>query len=171
MSKSKIVGMMALIAFAMGIVLVSDVVAGEKFKGRTVWHNVKWEQIDVPGEEKHLMVVFEHRGISSNKEGKALGEGVVLREVGVIDMDLKTETGFAHGYIESTDRDGDKIYYRFEGRRIKGKYWASNWEGKFTTLRGTGKYEGIRGEGKYSLYAIAPKQMYEDWEMEVELPR
>ncbi len=171
MSKSKIVGIMALIVFAMGTLMVGNAVAGEKFKGRTVWHNVKWETIDVPGEEKHLMVVMEHRGISSNKEGKAFGEAVVWREVMVLDMDLKSETGFGHGYVEWTDRDGDKIYYRIEGRRIKGKYWASTWEGKYIILRGTGKYEGIKGEGTESLYAIAPKQMYEDWEIDVELPR
>lgn len=43
MSKSKIVGMTVLIAFAMGILLVGDVVAGEKVKGRNVWYGTKWE--------------------------------------------------------------------------------------------------------------------------------
>ncbi len=38
MSKLKIVGMMALIAFAIGIFLVGDTLAGEKVKGRIVWY-------------------------------------------------------------------------------------------------------------------------------------
>ena len=63
------------------------------------------------------------------------------------------------------------MYYRWEARRTKGKLWASTWEGKITILRGTGKYEGIKGEGTASFYVIAPKQVYEDWEIEVELPR
>jgi hypothetical protein len=171
MSKSKIIGMMVLIAFAMGIVLVNCAVAGEKFKGRTVWYMTKWEQIGVPGEEKHLMALDEAKGISSNTEGKTFGEGTADRQVLFVDIDLKTETGSLHGYQESTDRDGNKIYYRVEGSRLKGKFWASRWEGKSTILRGTGKYEGIKGEGTWSSYIIAPMQSYGDWEMEVELPR
>jgi hypothetical protein len=171
MSKSKIVGIMALIVFAMSIFLVGNAVAGEKFKGRTVWYTTKWEQIGVPGEEKHLMALQDAKGITSNTEGKTFGEGTAERMVGSVEIDLKAETGSSHGYQESTDRDGDKIYYRFEARRIKGKYWGSQWEGKFTILRGTGKYEGIKGEGTSSTYVIAPMQQYSDWEMEVELPR
>jgi hypothetical protein len=171
MSKSKIMGIMALIAFTMGIVLVGDVVAGEKFKGRTVWYTTKWEQIGVPGEEKHLMALEDAKGISSNTEGKAFGEGTAERLVGSVEIDLKTETGSNYGYQESTDRDGDKIYYRVEGSRLKGKFWASRWEGKMTILRGTGKHEGIKGEGTWSSYIIAPMQRYTDWEIEVELPR
>lgn len=171
MSKSKIVGMMALIAFAMGIFLVGDAVAGEKFKGRSVLYTTKWEQIGVPGEEKRLLALQDAKGISSNTEGKAFGEGTAERIVGSVEIDLKTETGSSHGYQESTDRDGDKIYYRFEGSRLKGKFWTSVWRGKTIILRGTGKYEGIKGEGTWSSYMIAPMQHYSDWEMEVELPR
>ncbi len=171
MSKSKIIGMMALIAFVMGIVLVGDAPAGERYKIRIVWYFTMWNQIDVPGEEKHLLAVDESKGINSNMEGKEFLEGAVLRGAEVVEIDLKAETGSNHGYMESTDRDGDKIYYRGEGRRMKGKYWASTWEGRLTILRGTGKYEGIKGKGTASSYPIAPKQAYSDWEIEVELPR
>jgi hypothetical protein len=171
MSKSKIVAMMALIVFAMAILLVGNAVAGEKFRGRTISYATKWEQVGVPGDEKHLMAVAESKGISSNKEGKAFGEGTVDRAVGVYDIDLKAETGSNHGYTESTDRDGDKIYYRWEGTRIKGKLWGSQWEGKYTILRGTGKYEGIQGKGTWTYHNPAPMQTVTDWEMEVELPR
>ncbi len=168
MSKSKIIGIMVLILFAMGILLVGDVVAGEKFKGRTVWYRTKVEQINVPGEEKHLMGFREGKGISSNTEGKAFNDGVVWESVGVFDLDLKVETGFAHGYAVGTDRDGDKIYHRWESRSTKGKDWASIWETKFTFVRGTGKYEGIKEKGTSSSHTIAPNQAYEDWELEVE---
>jgi hypothetical protein len=171
MSKSKIIGMMTLIAFAMGIFLVGDALAGEKFKGRTVWYCTKWEQIGVPGKEKHLLAVNEAKGISINTEGKAFAEGAVERSVGVFDIDIKTETGSSQGYQESTDRDGDKIYYRWEAKRVRGKLWAAVWEGKFTILSGTGKYEGIKGEGTFSYYNPAPMQSNAEWEMEVELPR
>jgi hypothetical protein len=89
----------------MGIVLVNCAVAGEKFKGRTVWYTIKWEPINAPGEEKHFLAVAESKGISSNTQGKAFGEGTVERSVGVYDFDLKTEGGSQNGYQESTDRD------------------------------------------------------------------
>jgi hypothetical protein len=171
MSRSKIIGMMALIAFAVGIFLVGDAGAGEKYKIRIVWYFTTWNQIDVPGEEKHLLAVDESKGISSNMEGKEFLEGAVLRGVEVVEIDLKAETGSNHGYTESTDRDGDKIYYRWEGTRIKGKLWGSQWEGKYTILRGTGKYEGIQGKGTWTYHNPAPMQTVTDWEMEVELPR
>jgi hypothetical protein len=63
------------------------------------------------------------------------------------------------------------MYYRWEARRTKGKLWASTWEGKITIPRGTGKYEGIKEKGTSSSHTIAPNQAYEDWELEVELPR
>jgi hypothetical protein len=37
--------------------LVGDVVAGERFKGRTVWYSTKEERINVPGEEKHFVAI------------------------------------------------------------------------------------------------------------------
>jgi hypothetical protein len=122
------------------------------------------------------MAVSESTGISSNTEGKAFYDGVVWQIVGVYDLDLKAETGSVHGYAEGTDRDGDKVLHRWEGRAKKGKDWGSGWGNKFTLLRGTGKYEGIRVEGTTSVhYATplqkAPKQGYEDWELEVEYPR
>ena len=171
MSRSKLAAFITLITLAFGIALVGDALAGEKVKGRTVWYTVKWEQISVPGEEKHLIALADSKGISSNTEGKTFGEGTVERSVGLFDIDLETGLGSSHGYQEATDREGDKIYYRLEGKRIKGKLWGSLWEGKLTILRGTGKYEGIRGRGTYSMYPIAPMQSYTDWEMDVELPR
>ena len=151
--------------------LVGDVVAGEKFQGRTIWHRTKSEQINVPGEEKHLMAVREIKGIGSNTEGKAFYDSVVWELVGLTDVDFKVETGFAHGYLVGTDRDGDKIYHQFESKLIKGKDWARTWNTKCAFLKGTGKYEGIKLVGTSCTHYIAPNQGYEDWELEVEFPR
>jgi len=171
MSALRVIALFGLIALFVGVVALGDAQAGEKFRGRSVMYFVKWERIDVPGEEKHFVVAFEAKGINSNKEGKAYGEANVLRQAAILDIDLKTEEGYVIGYEEATDRDGNKIYSKFEGRREKGAFWQSQWKGETTILRGTGKYEGIRGKGTYTGYPIAPMQSYSDWEMEVELPR
>jgi len=65
---------------------------GRNFGG-SVMHYVKWEKIDVPGEEKHFVLLHEAKGINSNKEGKAFGEANVLRYTAIADIDLKTEEG------------------------------------------------------------------------------
>jgi hypothetical protein len=169
MSKSKIVGIMALIAFAMGIFLVGDAVAGEKHRLSTVYHVIKWEQMNVPAEEGHVIALWDAKGITRNKDGKRFGEGVIIHTVGSFDFNMKTGIGFAHFYDEWTDRDGHKIYSKGEGKSKIGE--MGPWGGTNTFTRGTGKYEGIRGGFTWSAYEPSPGQNYADWDVEVELPR
>jgi hypothetical protein len=171
MSKSKIVGMMALIAFAMSILFVGNAVAGEKFKIRGVYYATKWETINVPGEEKHLLALSDSRGVTSNLEGKPFGDGLVVQSAGWLDIDIKTELGSGNFYEEWTDRDGDKICIKSEGKRMKGQIWGSSWEGTATMVKGTGKYEGIQGRCKWSYYNPAKMQTVVNSEWEVELSR
>jgi hypothetical protein len=170
MSKSKIVGMVALIAFAMGIVLVGDAVAGEKHKLSTVYHTVKWEQMNVPGEEGHVIAVWDGKGVTRNKDGKPFGEGLIVHTVGYFDWNMKAGIGDGHFYTELTDRDGDKIYTNGPGKQKIGEI-GPYLQGTDTMTRGIGKYEGIRGGFTYKCYQLSPDQMYADWDVEVELPR
>ncbi len=162
MSKSKIVGMMALIAFAMGIVLVGDVMAGEKIKCRTVWYTTKWEQINVGDEKDHVVAVWEGKGIVSNMEGKTLMDGFLGYGSGIYDISPKTGA-IGSGYNIFTDKDGDKIYNKWDQKGSSGG---------LTIYKGTGKFEGIQGKGTWSFVPSAdPMQGYANWEGEVELPR
>ena len=75
MSKFKIVGMMVLIAFAMGIVLVGDAVAAEKGKvvSRAVYYMPTIHTLKVPDVEGHTINLVEFKGIIfSEKWGAAL---------------------------------------------------------------------------------------------------
>jgi len=163
MSKSKIIALTALITFALATVGVSKPVAAERFKLRTAKYADVWKQIDV--EEGHIIVVEEAKGIVSNMEGKPFGEGWVLRHVGLFDINTKTGVAFAHGYEETTDKDGDKYYAKWQGKAVKNGYW----EGEYSILKGTGKYEGITGKGTWRAITVAPRQWYTDeiWEMEL----
>jgi hypothetical protein len=166
MSKSKIVGMMALIVFAMGILLVGDALAGEKHRLSVVYHTVKWEQMNVPAEEGHLIGLWDGKGVTRNKDGKPFGEGWITHSMGYADMNTKAGIGSAHFYDEWTDRDGDKIYTKSAGTMKAGRLG-----GTFTITRGTGKYEGIRGGAAWENNPAGPDQSYSDWDVEVELPR
>jgi len=169
MSALRVIALFGLIALFVGVVGLDDALAGERFKTRTVYYTVKWEPIEVGDEEGHVLGVAEYRGIVSNMEGKAFGDGWVVRAVSLSDMNARTETGSGLGYVEATDRDGDKCYFRSDYNRAKGKPWQT--EGKLTTLKGTGKYEGIKARATWKSYVVAPKQFYLDHEWEVELPR
>jgi len=167
---SKIIALTAMITFAFGMSAVGNAGAGQKFKLSTVYYVVKWEQINVGDEEGHLVAAFEAKGISKNMEGKTFGDGWVVRDVDLVDISLKTGLGFGHGYGEVTDRDGDKYYYTWKAKRLRGEIWASYWKGELTIVKGTGKFQGIKGKGTFFSYPIAPMQFYSDAEWEVELP-
>jgi hypothetical protein len=171
MSKSKIVGIMALIAFAMAILLVGNAAAGEIFKARNVTHTTKWQQIDVGDEDGHVIVVSESKGVTTNLEGKWFAYGWFYRDTALLDLNLKTGVGSAHGYWECTDRDGNKYYGTGEGRLLKGgKFGTGYWGLIWKVVKGTGKFEGMQGKGTSQGYLVGD-QSYTDWEGEFELPR
>ena len=171
MSRFKLIPFIALITLAFGVTIVGDALAGEKYKTRNVMYNVKWETITVPGEEKHLLALSEAKGVLTNLEGKPFGDGWVSQTAALLDIDLKAESGSLSSYEEYTDRDGDKVCTKTEGRRTKGQYWVSSWEGTSTIVKGTGKYEGIQGRTKWSFYNPAKMWTVANAEWEVDLPR
>ena len=162
MSKSKIIGMTVLVVFAMSILLVGNVVAGEYAKGRQVMHNTKWEQINVGDEKDHVVGIGEYKGIQTNMEGKPFMDGFLVYVVAYYDISPKTGVT-ANGYTTNTDKDGDKIYGKWDQKGLSGN-WAY--------YKGTGKYVGIKGNGTWSWVPSAdPTMGYSSWEGEVELPR
>ena len=57
MSWRRVVAFVAFIVFialVVGVTAARDALAGEKFRGRTVWYTVKWEQMDVGDEKGHI---------------------------------------------------------------------------------------------------------------------
>ena len=163
MPKSKIVGIMAWIAFAMTILLVANAVAAEKFKWRVVWYMTKVQSVDVPGEEGRIMLIREDKGILTVLQGSKLMDGMAGVHVPSVDVNTKTGTGFVHGVIVFTDRDGHKMYWTHEGKGEKGI-----WSGPATLVRGTGKFERLKGKATWSQVVVAPSQFYVDWEGEME---
>ncbi len=167
MSSFRAVALIACIALFMSIVAVGDVVAGVKVKIRIVKHNTKWHPIDVPGEEGKVVGSLEEKGVSTNMGGKVIWEGWAYTAVGLWEANSKTGVGSGYGYSESTDRDGDKIYQRWEGKKAQGDPRSG---GTTTITRGIGKWEGIQGQGTWVDTAVAPGQSYTDIEWEIELP-
>jgi len=166
MSRFRILALIALFTFALGLALVGEAVAGEKFKLRAVWYTVKLESVNVPGEEGRIFFVCEDKGILTVLQGSKLLDGMVALDAYFGDLNTKTGTASGGGAIECTDRDGDKIYWTWEGKAVKG-----TWSGPATILRGTGKFEGVKGKITWVSFNVAPNQFYVDWEGELERPR
>jgi hypothetical protein len=166
MSKSKIAGIIALIAFGMGILLVENSVAAEKFKWRVVWYMTKVQSVDVPGEEGRIMLIREDKGILTVLQGSKLMDAMAGVNVPSVDLNTKTGTGFGHGVMLFTDREGHKMYWTWEGKGEK-----RIWSGPATLVKGTGKFEGLKGKATWVQGVVAPNQSYVDWEGEMDLPR
>ena len=163
MSRFKLIACIALIILAFGVALVGDALAGEKIKARVVWYRIKWEPVNVPGEEGRIVFVYEQKGIVTVLQGNKQLDGIAVVDVGCGDMNTKTGTGSNHGANEFTDRDGDKIYWTWEGKQVKGV-----WSGPITIVRGTGKFERLKGKATWSYYGVTPNQAYADWDGELE---
>ena len=112
MSKSKIFGIMALITFAMGFVLVWDVVAGEsgKITMREVHYSPTAHVVKVPDVEGHIIVAYEGKGIAFYEKWGAC----LAIEIGTFDI-LKGE-GSGQGYSHYTFPDGSTITMNWEGK-------------------------------------------------------
>jgi len=166
MSRFKILALIALFTFALGLALASDALAGEKIKFRAVWYTVKFEPLNVPGEEGRILYLVEWKGILTVFQGSKLLDGMVGSVVGYGDLNTKTGTGSGEGVIEWTDRDGDRIYWAYEAKAVKGVT-----SGPITVIRGTGKFEGLKGRATWINYEPAPNQTYTDWDGELEWSR
>ncbi len=166
MSKSKILGITVLIAFAMSIVLVEYAAAGEKVKTRNSIYRVNWQQIEVGDQEGHVYAIYESKGILTVKEGDPSLDGLPTREVGFLDINLKSGAGYGHGFSVTSDKDGDKIFSTWQGKQEKGGLW----KGTATPTRGTGKWQGIQGKWTWVTRQVAPGQSYNESEGEIQLP-
>jgi hypothetical protein len=169
MSKFKIVGMMALIVFATGIVLMGDAVAAEKGKvaERDVFYTTTFHILKVPDVEGHTNFLLEAKGIISNEKwGAAIAYQVYT-------MDLIKGAGTFQGYTHTTFPDGSTISGKFEGKTTGGGAYTTGTvssEGTWAYTKGTGKFQGIQGKGTFKSYVLGQSQYYSDNEGEYTLP-
>ena len=170
MSKFKIVGIVALIVFTMGILLLGDALAGErgKFVARWVVYGTSFQTLKVPDVEGHTIFLTEAKGIAfSEKWGAHL-----IYLTGTYDI-IKKGEGTVQGYNQMTFPDGSTITSKWEGKlmgRGRTVTGASSTEGTWTYIKGTGKFEGIQGVGTYKSYILGTGQWYNDMEGDYTLP-
>ena len=169
MSKSKIIGLIALICLALSVSASPTAVGAEKGKiaGRIVRFAPGFESASVPDVEGHTIYLLKMKGIFfSDKWGTA---SVILRGT----ADLIKGAGTLEGYDQYTFPDGSTITSRWKGTQKgagAGITGGAGGEATWTYVKGTGKFAGIKGEGTSKFWIVAPGQTYTDFEGEYTLP-
>jgi len=151
MSRFKMVTFIALIILAFGIATVADVLAGaETVKGRSVYHFVKIERIEVGDVSGHVIGVGEHRGLMS------LDTGEVATHIGRFTLDYTSGSGTFQGYNLVTFEDGSTKIFKAQGRTTAQPSGVSTFEASYSYIKGSGRFEGIQGTGSFTGKRMTP---------------
>ena len=169
MSKSKIIGLIALICLALSVSATPNALSEEKGKwaSRVVWFAPGFESASVPDVEGHTIYLIKAKGISfGEKWGPALA---IMSGAG----DFTKGVGPHEVYAHLTFPDGSTITTKAKGVQTgagTGITGGGGGEGTWTFVKGTGKFEGIKGGGTYKYSVVGPGQWYVDNEGEYTLP-
>ena len=86
--------------------------------------------------------------------------------------EMSGDTSRYRGYFVDVMANGDKVYYRYEGRQMVKDGIPQNGKDTWTLIRGTGKLKGLKGKGTGTLKtAAADGSTTWDVENEFELPK
>ena len=149
MSKSKMVGMMALIVFAMGIFSVGNAVAGKEAT-ESLTGAIYYTSKAVALGENYMYGAGEGFGVWVGDTGKEMCHGASFHPVG----GFQVEKGFygETGGVIWTLLNGDKIILKY----ITSAKPGETPKGTITILGGTGKCAGIEGSGEYTMHPSVP---------------
>ena len=112
----------------------------ETVKGRTVFHTIKKEEIEVGDVPGHVVGVIEDKGLVFYENGD------IATMSNVYTFDNTYGIGTAQGYSIYTFEDGSTQVLKWQEKWQK----SSTEEGRYTYVRGTGRFEGIKGSGSFS---------------------
>jgi hypothetical protein len=143
MSKSKIVAMMALIAFTMCIFLVGSAVAGREATESVTGGFYSTVKIIAFGED-YMYGSNEGFGVWIGETGKEMLHNVAVRNV--VGWQMEKGSYSERGAAVFTLPNGDKIYVRFSASGKAGEIP----KGTLTILGGTGKCAGIEGSAEWT---------------------
>lgn len=140
--------MIAVTLVAMMVLLVPMVQAAEETVGRSVYHTIKAETMEVGDVPGHIIVVAQHSGLGFFTKGPAAGQ--IATRKGVAYTDVVKGKGTFTNYIVYTFRDGSTVVHKATGTSTPvdgGKTVA--FEGTYEVAGGTGKFAGAKGKGTF----------------------
>ena len=162
----KVLMLISLFFFIIGIIMIDSALAGEKSKGTATSVRTKWHPIKVDDEEGHIIAVYESKNVYFSDKSGGSPNGITGISKGLMDINVKTGKGTLQGYVELTYPNGDKLFTKTEGKLI-GNGQA---EGTGVYVRGTGNLEGIKGNAVWKSKSLAPGISFLEMEGEREIP-
>ena len=125
--------------------------AGQAIKFKAVSHITKVHLLHVADAKKHIMGIYEHRGVALFPDGQA----AAFEDQGSFDM---YEPDGSHlGYVKLSFNDGSLIIFKYQGEEYrKAGSDLPFIKGKGSFMSGAGRYKGIKGSLTYDGGYITP---------------
>lgn len=136
-----------LISITIAICFFPSSILAEEAEWSISSYITKFEYLPVPDVEKHMVGMYERRGIANFKSG----ETAAYHTRGTYDFMMGK--GLFRGYTDMTYNDGSMVVVKETGELTQEQGKLPTLKGKGEYIKGTGKFEGITGnvnfEGKY----------------------
>ena len=146
-----ILGLLSILLITAWLLVPATQAEAKTVKCKVVAPLTKVEWIAVPDVEKHVVALYERRGVAICEDG----ETSAYHTRGTADL-IKGQ-GTYHGYTDYTYEDGSIAIFEYTGnvtltpgeklRTLKG-------EGKY--IKGTGRFEGIKGKASFTGKYVTP---------------
>jgi hypothetical protein len=136
------------VLIAMTVVLVPMTQAADDVAGRTVYHTLKAEVMEVGDVPGHVVGVVQQPGLTFYTKGPASGQ--TASRMSTTYFDTVNGKGTFSGYTVNTFPDGSTLIYKTSGTLtlIDGGNKVVN-EGPWEIVGGTGRYAGTKGKGTF----------------------
>jgi hypothetical protein len=92
-------------------------------------------------DKNHVFWMGQFSGTFFNDAGSGFMDHISLLCPGVNDI-VNGESMSAHGYCTGTDKDGDKLFYVWQGEKFVGTFQFTGGTGKYTGLKGNNSWRG-----------------------------
>ena len=136
-----------MVSIALAIVFSVSIALAEEAEGSIASYITKFEYLPVPDAEKHIVGMYERRGVANFKNG----DTAAYHTRGTYDFTMGK--GLFRGYTDMTYNDGSMVVVMETGELTQEQGKLPKLKGKGEYIKGTGKFEGITGnvsfEGKY----------------------
>jgi hypothetical protein len=155
MTTNRAHGMLAAVAImlSLGARAGAQLAKQGTYTGKFGWYAIG-KTFDI--EKDHMLFVGEFNGTVFNDTGSGFLHGTAFVCPGMNDV-LRGLSLASQGYCVVTDKDGDKAFLTWKGRKMTE---PSRVAGDYQWANGTGKYTGITGNNTFEAIFITPTAGY-----------
>ena len=140
------------------VAVVTPGASQEQFGDRRVYHVHRMQTVQLEDVDGHELILTEHHGYDVR-----LGNFTIAHAV----SDVVNGNGRVSGYATTTDPDGDRAYYTFQGDMTRRPGGAgtpmTTTKGTWVLTGGTGKWVNRTGRGTFTDTGVSPTSTVAEW--------